>query len=47
MKKMNIPTKEEIQKLEDRIKKLEAKKAPVKTVKKPIKNSALRSRGRA
>jgi polyhydroxyalkanoate synthesis regulator phasin len=31
LKKMNIPTKDEIKKLEDRIKKLEsAKKAPVK-----------------
>jgi len=34
---MNIPTKEEIKKLEDRIKKLEAKKVPAKPVRKPIK----------
>jgi len=37
MKKMNIPTKEEIQKLEDRIKKLEGtKKAPTAKAKPKI-----------
>ncbi|MCX6241734.1 MAG: phasin family protein [Bacteroidetes bacterium] len=35
--KMNVPTKEEIRSLEARIKKLEAKKVPVKTAKKPVK----------
>jgi len=35
--KMNVPTKEEIRKLEERIKKLEAKKVPVKPVRKPLK----------
>jgi len=39
MHKMNIPTKEEIKKLEDRIKKLEAKKVPVKPMRKPVKKS--------
>jgi polyhydroxyalkanoate synthesis regulator phasin len=39
LKKMNIPTKDEIKKLEDRIKKLEAKKVPVKPVKKPLKKA--------
>ena len=39
MHKMNIPTKEEIRKLEDRIKKLEARKVPAKPVKKPLKKA--------
>jgi polyhydroxyalkanoate synthesis regulator phasin len=39
LKKMNIPTKDEIRKLEDRIKKLETKKVPVKPVRKPIKKA--------
>jgi polyhydroxyalkanoate synthesis regulator phasin len=40
LKKMNIPTKEEIKKLEDRIKKLEAPKKPVAKAKpKVIKKS--------
>ncbi len=39
LKKMNIPTKDEIKKLEDRIKKLEAKKIPVKTARKPVKKA--------
>ncbi|MCX6284593.1 MAG: phasin family protein [Bacteroidetes bacterium] len=37
LQKMNIPTKEEIKKLEDRIKKLEVKKVPAKPVRKPVK----------
>lgn len=37
LRKMNIPTKEEIKKLEDRIKKLEAKKVPVKPKRAPVK----------
>ena len=39
LKKMNIPTKDEIKKLEDRIKKLETKKVPVRPAKKPIKKA--------
>ena len=37
LKKMNIPTKEELRKLEDRIKKLETKKVPAKSLKKTVK----------
>jgi polyhydroxyalkanoate synthesis regulator phasin len=37
LRKMNIPTNEEIKKLEDRIKKLEAKKVPVKPKRAPVK----------
>jgi len=39
LKKMNIPTKDEIKKLEDRIKKLETKKIPVKPARKPVKKA--------
>jgi len=35
--KMNIPSKEEIKKLEDRIKKLETRKVPVKPKRTPLK----------
>jgi len=37
LNKMNIPSKEELKKLEDRIKKLEAKKVPIKPARKPVK----------
>lgn len=39
LKKMNIPTKDEIKKLEERIKKLETKKIPVKPARKPVKKA--------
>jgi polyhydroxyalkanoate synthesis regulator phasin len=37
LKKMNIPTSGELRKLEERIKKLEAKKAPAKPKRAPVK----------
>lgn len=39
LNKMNIPSKEELRKLEDRIKKLETKKVTARSVRKPVKKA--------